>query len=520
MKKHFIILPCFLSMLICSCSYNDALEVESDIKSQVLFSVDEFIPESLTRTNCDPSNNYRITWASGDAIGIFPREGDQEPFVIPAEQVGQSKAAFDGGYWALKAGKTYNAYYPFSRDNYASSEMKMKIPVTYLGQYQNGRECNVGSYDYTYSDWKESVGGASVSFSFHHLGSFLVLKLPIPATATYTSLTLNAGNAVIPTTGTYDLTATTPAFVSKTKASSLSMQLNSFTGVAGENATFYMMVPPMDLSSETLTITLSAGSTSCSYSIESKNISAAKLYNLTGTPVSSTVTGTVDEWLPAQNMHNGHEYVEINGVKWATCNIGANRCEEFGNYYSWGATTSLVSSIEKNSNGGYVVNWINPNNKYSYYNYNILPANPSSLPLDNDVAHLLWGGKWRMPTYEEAQSLMNYANYQDVEVNGIMCREYINDDKHLFLPTSGHIGVDRIFEPPYANYEADNKYCYDVVSYTGVWGSFWTSTLNSSNNKKAYYLTFLTQTLYLDTTGGGGFPFRHCAMPIRPVYAE
>lgn len=295
MKAHNIILPCFLSMVIYSCTDNEVLEVESNEKSQVLFSVDDFIPESQTRTNCDPRNNYKITWASGDAIGIFPREGDQEPFVIPTEQVGQSKAAFDGGYWALKAGKTYNAYYPFSRENYASSEMKTKIPVTYLGQYQNGRECCVGSYDYTYSDWKESVGGASVSFNFHHLGSFLVLSLPIPANATYTSLTLNADNSIIPTTGSYDLTATTPTFVSMTKASSLSMQLNSFTGIAGENATFYMMVPPMDLSTETLTVTLSTGSTSCTYSIESKNILAAKLYNFTGTPVSSTVTGTVDE---------------------------------------------------------------------------------------------------------------------------------------------------------------------------------------------------------------------------------
>lgn len=302
MKSIRLLLPCLLGMVVQSCSTEEnEIIVENKEKCQVLFTIDDFIPESLTRTNCDPTNGYAITWATGDAIGIFPREGDQEPFVIPVEQVGLSKAAFDGGYWALKDGKTYNAYYPFSRENYASSDMKTKIPISYLGQSQTGRECNVGAFDYTYSDWRTSVGGAGVNFSFHHIGSFLVLNLSIPANATYTALTLNTGSAVIPTSGTYDLTASTPEFVAKTKASSLSMQLKNFIGVAGEIATFYMMVPPMDLSAETLTVTLSTASSSCTYSVESKNILAAKLYNLTGTPKNSNITGTVDSWFPVDD---------------------------------------------------------------------------------------------------------------------------------------------------------------------------------------------------------------------------
>ena len=483
MKKHFIIFPCFLSMLICSCSYNDALEVESDIKSQVLFSVDEFIPESLTRTNCDPTNNYKITWASGDAIGIFPREGDQEPFVIPAEQVGQSKAAFDGGYWALKAGKTYNAYYPFSRDNYASSDMKMKIPVTYLGQYQNGRECNVGSYDYTYSDWKESVGGASVSFSFHHLGSFLVLKLPIPATATYTSLTLNAGNAVIPTTGTYDLTATTPAFVSKTKASSLSMQLNSFTGVSGENATFYMMVPPMDLSSETLTVTLSTGSTSCSYSIESKNISAAKLYNLTGTPVSSTVTGTVDEWLPSQNLRNGHEYVDLglpSGTLWATCNIGAEKPEDYGDYYAWGETETKTN--------------------YARETYSLRITDDFDLLAVYDVAQQKWGVRgdlrsWRMPTTVDFLELRNCCTWQWCEKNSVYGYKVTGaNDNWIFLPAAG--------------YREDIDLINDSES-----GYYWTCVPYPGYLDYASCISFDGFSIYMDLCGC----YRYEGLSVRPV---
>ena len=30
------------------------------------------------------------------------------------------------------------------------------------------------------------------------------------------------------------------------------------------------------------------------------------------------------------NSHNGHEYVEIGGLKWATMNIGASQPSEYG----------------------------------------------------------------------------------------------------------------------------------------------------------------------------------------------
>ena len=46
---------------------------------------------------------------------------------------------------------------------------------------------------------------------------------------------------------------------------------------------------------------------------------------------------------------NGHEYVDLGlSVKWATCNIGATRPSEFGEYYVWGETSSetLKSDVD------------------------------------------------------------------------------------------------------------------------------------------------------------------------------
>ncbi|MBO7138146.1 MAG: hypothetical protein J6V92_06740 [Bacteroidaceae bacterium] len=43
----------------------------------------------------------------------------------------------------------------------------------------------------------------------------------------------------------------------------------------------------------------------------------------------------------AQNTFEGHEYVDLglpSGTLWATCNVGANSPEEYGEYFAWGET--------------------------------------------------------------------------------------------------------------------------------------------------------------------------------------
>ena len=273
-----------LLLLFSSCSVKE--EVSSDEKVRVMFSVDEFKNADNTRTSIDVHNNYAVTWASGDIIGVFPREGYQEPFIIPSDQVGKSKAEFDGGYWALKNGLEYNAYYPFDKANFESAEMKEQIPVTYLGQEQNGTICSIGAFDYTYSDWNVASNGV-VSFKFHHLGSFLVLTVPLPKTATYTSVSINADDNVIPTKGTYDLTAETPEFIADNSSlvSSLTLKLNDYNGLDYTDGVFYMMMPPVDLSNNNLTLTLSDSDGNCYNCIlPSISIEKGRLIKLIGTP--------------------------------------------------------------------------------------------------------------------------------------------------------------------------------------------------------------------------------------------
>lgn len=79
-------------------------------------------------------------------------------------------------------------------------------------------------------------------------------------------------------------------------------------------------------------------------------------------------------------------------VKWASHNIGAKKPEEKGDMYSWGSTTKNKknnSDISNNISG----------TKY-------------------DVAHVKWGDKWRIPTSEEIDELINKCKWQWIEYKG------------------------------------------------------------------------------------------------------
>ena len=39
-----------------------------------------------------------------------------------------------------------------------------------------------------------------------------------------------------------------------------------------------------------------------------------------------------------RHFHNGYEYVEIGGIKWAVCNVGAKKPTDSGLYFQWGDT--------------------------------------------------------------------------------------------------------------------------------------------------------------------------------------
>ena len=113
------------------------------------------------------------------------------------------------------------------------------------------------------------------------------------------------------------------------------------------------------------------------------------------------------------------------GTKWASYNVGATKPEEYGGYYAWGETEEKDVYLA---------------NTYQYYD-------SSSKTYDDlgdiagtqyDVAHVKWGGKWRMPTDNENRELIQYCEQTWVRINYRNGYEFVGPNGNsIFLPVAG-----------------------------------------------------------------------------------
>ena len=152
---------------------------------------------------------------------------------------------------------------------------------------------------------------------------------------------------------------------------------------------------------------------------------------------------------------NGHDYVDLGlSVKWATCNIGANRPSDYGNYYAWGETSTKSTYTEENSqNYEMNVDYIKGDRLY-------------------DAARVNWGSTWRLPTKEEMQELEHECTWTHATRGGHEGSLITGPNGNsIFLPSAG----DRYGS---SRYKANG------------YGYYWSATPNESDTKRAYILYF------------------------------
>lgn len=156
-------------------------------------------------------------------------------------------------------------------------------------------------------------------------------------------------------------------------------------------------------------------------------------------------SGVSNPFEPDENgiITNGYEYVDlgvvVNGkrVFWATTNIGAEFCADFGDYFAWGETepkTSFeVSSYQFATHipsGGWVFENIGEGISGTEY----------------DAAHVLWQGSWRMPTTDELEALRTQCNWKKGTIRNtsdqfVLCFQVSNradSNKCIYLPAGGY----------------------------------------------------------------------------------
>ena len=205
----------------------------------------------------------------------------------------------------------------------------------------------------------------------------------------------------------------------------------------------------------------------------------------TKSPSSSDHTGT----------ENGHEYVDLGlSVKWATFNVGANKPEDYGDYFAWGETepkTTYDWSTYKWCNGSY-----DTQTKYCIDSSYGTVDNKTVLDKEDDAAHVNWGGNWRMPTRTEQDELREQCTWTWTTQNGVKGYNVTSkkNGNSIFLPAAG--------------YRSDSSLSTDGA---GSYGDYWSGSLSTDGAGFAYYLGFSSSYV------GWGYYYRYGGHSVRPV---
>ena len=189
---------------------------------------------------------------------------------------------------------------------------------------------------------------------------------------------------------------------------------------------------------------------------------------------------------------NGHAFVEMgDGLKWATCNVGATNPWDYGDYFAWGETTTKTSYEE--------TNYFDRNDP-KYYNIN----SKTKLDLTDDAARANWGDTWRMPTDTEFSWLMDSknctwkwtTNYGGIGAIGVILTSVVPgyEGNQLFLPAAGIQS---------SNHKTD----------VGKSGNYWSSCLHPGSNNSETTISLYVEDKGLSIDGLS----RYTGSSIRPV---
>ena len=180
-------------------------------------------------------------------------------------------------------------------------------------------------------------------------------------------------------------------------------------------------------------------------------------------------------------VHNGYEYVDLglpSGLKWATCNIGAESPEHSGMYFTWGETK------------GYTIDDINSNirsfNKLEY-KYNSASLISDDLIDKCDAAYIYMRGSWRTPINKDFTELIKNTyktwidDYNKTGVSGLLLTSKTNGNS-IFFPECGGYALDESLARTVSKIKN-----FDPTEY------------RDNPHKESYY--------WVGTVKGGFFPF-------------
>ena len=220
--------------------------------------------------------------------------------------------------------------------------------------------------------------------------------------------------------------------------------------------------------------------------------------------IQTPIPGSMKERLGYESHPDETAAVDLGlSVKWAPFNIGAEKPEDNGDYFSWGET-------EPKSRYGfedYILGDTTDFWEMKFYKYNndtIFGTVDGRTVLEpqDDAAHVKWGGGWRMPTKAEWEELRNCCTWTWDTVSGVSGLRIISNkpgytDRSIFLPAASYCTGDIM-----------NHSDYEMSDYMS-W--YWSSTLSDTDGPE------YTGSLLFDSNSISWGGHRVVGASIRPV---
>ena len=177
------------------------------------------------------------------------------------------------------------------------------------------------------------------------------------------------------------------------------------------------------------------------------------------------------------------------GLKWASCNIGANSpCEsgllfQFGRVDGYAYGSPLGTSFDA-KDGLISTSVIPPTESGKTYNIGEV------LGTADDAAYVATDGKMRMPTAAEIDELLSGTentwcqctvlgeDHTSHNIYGRLFTSKTNTDAKIFIPAAGYFD------------------CNDSFNRNGSYGCVWSSSVLTDSVNNGYYLIFFSSSCY------------------------
>lgn len=470
MKKSILFMGC-LALLVSGCNKEQQIEEPTS-------ETPRHLSFNITVNNDFDTRVVKTAWESGDKIYVvfddfFTDEGKTAVYYLTMSYsdgtwtCSFSDSALEEYLLEQTEGKLTALYLPFGNPVFSYNSSRDRIDLNLFRPESNTIEVRSSSYSscdgISYSV-QEGVLSASLNMRIPEFVQFFIDGISESKAANY-KLT-NEFMAMSKAGSCYKSSSGYPVW--QGVAGNIGSSIDGFYYKNGILFSGYLLNSVIGKeTSYSITIVDNSGTTDASDDIT---------YTLTR---NATLSNHDSVKLPALNSGkwstsiNGHEYVDMGDAgKWATMNVGANKPEDYGDYFAWGE--------------------IRPKDDYSEKVYSVTPETFA------DAATVNWGEGWRMPTDAEWNTLISSCTWNTV--NKTVDDESVfmgynvvaSNGNSIFLPAAGcRNGAD--------------------LFYPGVQGRYWSSSIDTDFTM---YLFFISSDAYTYRS------VRYCGLSVRPIFDD